>query len=38
MKKAAFKSPFDKVAGLKPCNVLEKKLQHRCFPANIAKF
>ena len=37
MKKAALESPFDKVAGLKPCNFLEKKLQHRCFPANIAK-
>ena len=31
-------SLFDKVAGLKVCNFIKKRLQHRCFPVNIAKF
>ena len=31
-------SLFNKVAGLKVCNFIKKRLQPRCFPANIAKF
>ena len=31
-------SLFNKVAGLKVCNVIKKSLQHRCFPVNITKF
>ena len=31
-------SLFNKVAGLKACNFIKKRLQHRCFPVNIAKF
>ena len=26
-----------RVVGLKACNFIKKKLQHRCFPVNIAK-
>ena len=29
---------FNKVAGLKACNFIQKRLQHRCFPVNIAKY
>ena len=29
---------FNKVAGLKSCNFIKKRLQHRCFPVNIVKF
>ena len=29
---------FNKVAGLRPAILLEKRLWHRCFPANFAKF
>ena len=29
---------FIKVAGLKACNFIKKRLQHKCFPVNIAKF
>ena len=28
---------FNKVAGLKAYNFIKKRLQHRCFPVNIAK-
>ena len=31
-------SLFNKVAGLKACIFIKKRLQHRCFPVNIAKF
>ena len=31
-------SLFNKISGLKVCNFIRKKLQHRCFPVNIAKF
>ena len=31
------KSPFNKVTGLKACNFIKKRLQHRSFPVNIAK-
>ena len=33
-----FESLFNKVAGLQPCRFTEKRLQHRCFPVNIANF
>ena len=29
---------FNKVSGLRPATSLKKRLRHRCFPANIAKF
>ena len=29
---------FNKVAGLKPAKLLKKRLWHRCFPVNFAKF
>ena len=31
-------SLFNKVAGLKAYNLIKKRLTHRCFPVNIAKF
>ena len=31
-------SLFSKVASLKTCNFIERRLQHGCFPVNIAKF
>ena len=31
-------SLFKKVAGLKACNFIKKRPEHRCFPVNIAKF
>ena len=31
-------APFNKVASLKICNFIKKRLQHRCFPLKIAKF
>ena len=31
-------SLFNKVAGLQACNYFKKRLEHRCFPLNIAKF
>ena len=30
-------SLFNKVAGLQACNFIKKRLQHGCFPVNIAK-
>ena len=30
-------SLFKKIADLQACNVIKKRLQHRCFPVNIAK-
>ena len=36
--KHALESLLNKVASLKPCNFIKKRLQHRCFPVNIAKF
>ena len=38
MKVPVLKSLFNKVAGIQACNSAKKKLQHRCFPVNIAKF
>ena len=32
------KSFFNKVAGLKACNVTIKRPQHRCFPVKFVKF
>ena len=29
---------FNKVAGLRPATLLKKRLWHRCFPMNFAKF
>ena len=29
---------FNKIAGLKPYNSTKTRLQHNCFPVNIAKF
>ena len=29
---------FNKAARLKICNFIKKRLKHRCFPVNIAKF
>ena len=31
-------SLFNKVAGLKDCNFIKKRLQHRCFPVKFANF
>ena len=35
---SVLESPFNRLAGFKTCNFLEKELQQRCFPVNIAKF
>ena len=32
------KSFFNKIAGLKPATLLEKRLWHRCFPVSFVKF
>ena len=37
-KRPVLVSLFDKVAGLKVCNFIKTRIQHRCFPVNIAKF
>ena len=37
-KTLVLESLFNNVAGLKACNFIKKRLQHRCFPVNIAKF
>ena len=31
-------SLFNKAAGLRPATLLKKRLWHRCFPVNFAKF
>ena len=31
-------SLFNRVAGWRACNFIKKKLQHRCFPVNFAKY
>ena len=38
MKTLVLESLFNKVTGLQTCNFIKKRLQHRCFPVNIAKF
>ena len=37
-KAPGLESLFNKVGGLKTCNFIKKRLQHSCFPMNIAKF
>ena len=37
-KQLSLESPFNKVAGLKACNFIKKRLQHRCFLVKFAKF
>ena len=37
-KTSVLESLFSKVVSLEPWNFIKKKLQHRCFPVNIAKF
>ena len=31
-------SLFNKVAGMKDCNCIKKRFQHRCFSVNLTKF
>ena len=38
MKTTALGSHFNKIAGLKACSFIKKRLQHRSFPVYIAKF
>ena len=38
MKMPVLESLFNKVACLKACNFIKKRLQYMCFPVNIAKF
>ena len=38
MKTPALESLFNKVAGIKAYSFIKKRLQHRYFPVNIAKF
>ena len=37
MKKPVLESLFNKVADLK-ASIIKKRLEHRCFPVNVAKF
>ena len=37
-KTPVLESLFSKIASLEACNFIKKRLQHRCFPMNIAKF
>ena len=37
-KAPVLKSLFKKVAALKVCNFIKKRLQHSCCPVNVAKF
>ena len=37
-KTSVLESLFSKVVSLEAWNVIKKRLQHRCFPVNIAKF
>ena len=37
-KTAVLESLFTKVADLKSCNFIKERLQHRCFPVNVAQF
>ena len=36
--KHVLESMFNKVRGLKFCNFIKKRLQHRCFPVKFVKF
>ena len=37
-KTPVLESLSNRVPGLKACNFIKKKLQHRCFPVSVAKF
>ena len=37
-KESVLESLFNKVAGLKACNSIKKRFQHRCFPVKFPKF
>ena len=37
MKIPVLESPFNKTAGLQPCNFIKARLQYRCFPVEFAK-
>ena len=37
-KTSVLESVFNKATGLKACNFIKKRLQHRCFPLKFAKF
>ena len=37
-KTPVLESLFKKVAGPQACNVIEKRVQHKCFPVKFAKF
>ena len=37
-KKPMLESLFNKVAGLRTCNFIKKRLQHRCFPVKLQNF
>ena len=37
-KTPVLESVFNRLAGFKTCNFLKKRLRHRCFPVDIAKF
>ena len=37
-KKYVVETLFYNVAGIQACNFIKKRLKHRCFPVNIAKF
>ena len=38
MKTPVLEPPFNRLVGFNTCNFLKKRLRHRCFPVNIAKF
>ena len=37
-KTSVLESLFNKATGLKACNPIKKRLQHKCFPIKFAKF
>ena len=37
-KTSVLESHFNKVADLRGCNFIKKRLQHKCFLVNVAKF
>ena len=37
-KATVLESLFNKVPGLQGCNIINKRLQHKCFHVNIAKY
>ena len=38
VKKVCLETALESLSGLKACNFIQKRLQHRCFPVNFAKF